>query len=110
MTVGLLTAVAGSFKIMCRRHGLRESVWKLFAYKKKLGRTETRTRDRMWTVRDISRDDRSRIAICSLRTTTDRHTDRQTYRVKENYSVEDVLLRNPVDNDVYNIYQLPIAA
>ena len=41
--------------------------------KKFLGRTETRTRDRMYlgrirSVRDISRDDRARIATCSLRT------------------------------------------
>ena len=55
-----------------------------FAYKKMLGRTETRTRDRMYfqtirTVRDISRDDRARIAPCSLRTPTD--------RLKENYSI-----------------------
>ena len=44
-----------------------------------LGRTETRTRDRMYCqtiriVRDISRDDRARIATCSLRTLTDRQT------------------------------------
>ena len=46
-----------------------------------LGRTETRTRDRMIrTVRDISRDDRAIIATCSLRTPTDRH--------KENYSID----------------------
>ena len=42
-----------------------------------LGRTETRTRDRMYfqtirTVRDVSRDDRARIATCSLRMLTDR--------------------------------------
>ena len=48
----------------------------LFAYKKMLGRVETRTLDRIYcqtmrTVRDISRDDRARIAICSLRTLTD---------------------------------------
>ena len=48
--------------------------------KKLLGRTETRTHDRMYyqtkrTVRDISRDDRARIATCSLRTPTDRQTD-----------------------------------
>ena len=54
--------------------------------KKLLGRTETRTRDRMYcqtigTVRDISRDDRARIATCSLRTPTD--------RLKENYSIDD---------------------
>ena len=41
-----------------------------------LGRTETRTRDRIYcqtmrTVRDISRDDRARIATCRLRTLTD---------------------------------------
>ena len=51
-----------------------------------LGRTEPRTRDRMYcqtirTVRDISRDDRARIATCSLRTLTD--------RLKENYSIDD---------------------
>ena len=51
--------------------------------KKMLGRIETRTRDRIYcqtirTVRDISRDDRARIATCSLRTLTD--------RLKENYS------------------------
>ena len=55
-----------------------------FAYKKLLGRIETRTRDRIYcqtmrTVRDISRDDRARIATCSLRTLTD--------RLKENYSI-----------------------
>ena len=38
-----------------------------------LGRTDTQTRERMYcqtirTVRDISRDDRARIATCSLRT------------------------------------------
>ena len=47
-----------------------------FAYKKKLGRIETRTRDRIYcqtirTVRDISRDNRARIATCSLRTPTE---------------------------------------
>ena len=49
-----------------------------------LGRTETRTHDRMTsllycqtirTVRDISQDDQARIATCSLRTPTDRLTD-----------------------------------
>ena len=54
-----------------------------------LGRTETRTRDRIYcqtmrTVRDISRDDRARIATCSLRTPTDRQTD----RLKVNYSID----------------------
>ena len=49
----------------------------VFRVKKLLGRTETRTRYRMYfqtirTVRDISRDDRARIATCSLRTPTDR--------------------------------------
>ena len=50
-----------------------------------LGRTETRTRDRIYcqtmrTFRDISRDDRARIATCSLRTLTN--------RLKENYSID----------------------
>ena len=44
----------------CARLALRDSLWMFFAYKKMLGRTETRTRDRMYcqmirTVRDISR-------------------------------------------------------
>ena len=52
----------------------------VFRLQKNLGRTETRTRDRMYcqtirTVRDISQDDRARIATCSLRTPTDRQTD-----------------------------------
>ena len=56
--------------------------------KKMLGRIETRTRDRIYcqtmrTVSDISRDDRARIATCSLRTPTDRQTD-----LKENYSID----------------------
>ena len=59
--------------------------WKFFEYKKLLGRTEMRTRDRMYCqtiriVRYISRDDRARIATCSLRTLTD--------RLKENYSID----------------------
>ena len=50
----------------------------VFAYKKMLGRIETRTRDRIYcqtirTVRDISRVDRAIIATCSLRTPTYRH-------------------------------------
>ena len=60
-----------------------------FAYKKLLGRTETRTGDRMYcqtirTVRDISRDERARIATCSLLTPTD--------RFKENFSIDGTLL------------------
>ena len=63
--------------------------WVFLAYKKILGRTETRTRDRMYnqsirTVWDISRDDRAKIATCSLRTST--------YRHKENYSIDMVTL------------------
>ena len=50
-----------------------------------LGRTEMRTYDRMCfqtirTVWDTSRDDRARIATCSLLTSTD--------RFKENYSID----------------------
>ena len=50
-----------------------------------LGRTDTRTRESMYcqtirTVRDISRDDRARIATWSLRTPTD--------RLKENHSID----------------------
>ena len=61
-------------------------VWGFFTYKKILGRTETRTRDRMYlgrirSVRDISRGDQARIATCSLRTPTD--------RLKANYSVDE---------------------
>ena len=57
--------------------------------KKMLGRTEMRTRDRMYcqTIRsvwDISRGDRARIATCSLRTSPDRLTDRP----KANYSID----------------------
>ena len=60
-------------------------VWVFFAYKKILGRTETRTRDRMYlgrirSVRDISRGDQARIATCRLQTPTD--------RLKANYSVD----------------------
>ena len=56
----------------CARVGVRDSLWMFFAYTKMLGRTETRTRDRMHcqmmrAVRDIYRDDRARIATCSLR-------------------------------------------
>ena len=45
--------------------------WLFSHIKKLLGRTETRTCDRMYchmirTVRDISQDDRARIATCSL--------------------------------------------
>ena len=60
--------------------GVFAIVWVFFAYNKILGRTETRTRDRMCfqsirTMCDISRDDRARIATCGLRTPTDRQTD-----------------------------------
>ena len=57
-----------------------------------LGRTDTRTRERIRqtirTVRDISRDDQARIATCNnLRTPTD--------RLKENYLL--LHLRSPRD-------------
>ena len=56
--------------------------------KQKLSRIEMRTRDRIYcqtirTVRDISRDDRARIATCTLRTLTD--------RLKENYRIDNML-------------------
>ena len=61
-------------------------VWVFFAYKKILGRTETRTRDRMYcqtirSIRDIYRDDRARIATCTLRTLTDRNRENYSIRV-----------------------------
>ena len=54
------------------------SVFRIYI-NKMLGRNDTRTRERMYcqtirTVRDISRDNRARIATCSLRTPTDRQT------------------------------------
>ena len=60
------------------------------AYNFFLGRTETRTRDMMYchtirTVRDISRDGRAR--ICDLPFA---NTDRQTDRLRENYSIDDM--------------------
>ena len=63
----------------CTGHPISQRFWKFFAYKKMLGRTEMRTRYRIYcqtmrTVRDISRDDRARIATCSLQTLTDRQT------------------------------------
>ena len=55
-----------------------------------LGRTETRTRDKIYcqtirTVRDISRDDREELrpAVCERRL-----TDTQTDRLNENYSID----------------------
>ena len=55
---------------------MRAALVFFFAYTNILGRTETRTRDRMYlgrirSVRYISRGDRARIATCSLRTPTD---------------------------------------
>ena len=66
-----------------------------------LGRTEMRTRDRMYcqtirTVRDISRDDRAIIATCNLRTPTD--------RLKENYSI-DIKLLVYIYNYIIYIYR-----
>ena len=71
------------------RHSAFAIVYGCFSrIKKMLGRTEMRTRDRMYcqtkrSVWDISRGDQARIATCSLRTSTD--------RLKANYSI-DVLL------------------
>ena len=65
--------------------GRRLCFCSFFAYKKILGRTETRTRERKYlgrirSVWDISRGDRAIIATCSLRTSTD--------RLKEKYSID----------------------
>ena len=73
------------------RRGIRYSFGCFSRIKKMLGRIETRTRDRIYcqtirTVRDISRDDRARIATCNLRM--------PTYRLKENYSI-DLLFLTP---------------
>ena len=70
----------GPFNSQIREGRLRGSLLMFFAYKNMLGRTEKRTRDRIYcqtmrTVRDISRDDRARIATCSLRTLADRQSD-----------------------------------
>ena len=79
-----------------------------------LGRTETRTRDRIYcqtmrTVREISRDDRARIATCRLRT----HTD----RLKANCSIDYChplshpglvdILREPEYKDIGETMQVP---
>ena len=60
----------------CTTLGLRDSLCVFFAYKTLLGRNGTRTRERkcfrsIRTVWDISRNDRARIATCSLQTATD---------------------------------------
>ena len=75
--------------------GFCGSLLLFFAHKKLLGRTETRTLDRMYlgsirSVRYISRDDRARIATCSLRTPTD--------RLMENYSIDSSTVE-PLTND-----------
>ena len=59
------------------RCGICDSFGCFSRIKKLIGRTGTQTCDRMRfqtirTVRDISRDDRARIATCSLLTSTDR--------------------------------------
>ena len=66
-----------------------------FAYKTIIGRTETRTRDRMYlgrirSVIYISRYDRARIATCSLRTPTD--------GFKANYSVDETIIAITTQN------------
>ena len=73
-----VTGVTGSIQLTTR---VRDAVVAIVldVLKKMIGRIETRTRDRIYchtirTVRDISRDDRERIATCSLRTPTDRQT------------------------------------
>ena len=80
-----VTGVTGSIQLTTRvGEAVFAIVLDVFRIKKMLGRIETQTRDRIYyqtirTVIYISRDDRARIATCSLRTPTD--------RLKENYSV-----------------------
>ena len=81
-----VSSVAGSIQLTTRvGDAVFSIVLNIFAYEKMLGQTETRTRDRMYlgrirSVRDISQDDRARIATCSLRTPTD--------KLMENYSID----------------------
>ena len=81
-----ITGVTGSIQLTTRvGDAVFAIVLDVFRVKKKLGRIETRTRDRIYcqtirTVRDISRDDRARIATCRLRT--------PTYSLQENYSID----------------------
>ena len=56
---------------------------------------------RIRSVRDISRDDRARIATCSLRTTTDRQTD----ILMENYSI-DLYVFTLVANKIHCSYHI----
>ena len=80
-----VTGVTGSIQLTTRvGEAVFAIVLDVFRIKKMLGRIETQTRDRIYyqtirTVIYISRDDRARIATCSLRTPTD--------RLKENYRV-----------------------
>ena len=74
-----VTGVTGSILIdhSRGRRGIRNRFGCFSRIQKMLGLIETRTRDRIYcqtirTVRDISRDDRARIATCSLRTPSDR--------------------------------------
>ena len=72
-----VTDVTGSIQLTTRvGDAVFAKVLMFFAYKKMLGRIETRTRDRIYcqttrTVRDISREKYARITTCSLRTPTD---------------------------------------
>ena len=72
-----VTSVTGSIQLTTRVGDVVFAiVWMFFAYKKMLGRIETRTLDMIYcqtirTARDISRDDRARIATCRLRTPTE---------------------------------------
>ena len=69
-----VTGVTGSIQLTTHvGDAVFAIVLMFFAYKKKLGRIETRTRDRIYcqrirTVRYISRDYRAKSTTCSLRT------------------------------------------
>ena len=91
-----VTGVTGSIQLTTRvGDAVFAIVLDAFPVYKMLGRIEKRTRDRIYcqtirTVRDISRDDRARIATCRLRTPTDRQ---KNYSIA-NYSI-DVRRSNP---------------
>ena len=100
----------------CARMAIRDSLLMFFAYKKILGRTETRTRDRMYcqtirSVRNISRDDRPRIATCSLRTPTDRQYSIDFIQHIDDFSSKGtrlVIVMDTIQHNAENFYAAKI--